>query len=67
MDLPEHIWALIACVALTILFGIVGELEYQDALYIESLRSDGTAPIRRWGERIPPFTQTERSMYVCRV
>ena len=43
MDLPEHIWALIACVALTILFGIVGELEYQDALYVESLRSDGTA------------------------
>ena len=44
MDLPEHIWALIACVALTILFGIIGELEYQDALYLESLRSDGTAP-----------------------
>jgi hypothetical protein len=44
MDLPEHIWALIACVALTVIFGIVGELDYQDALYVESQRSDGTAP-----------------------
>ena len=44
MDLPEHIIALLACIALTIAFGIVGELEYQDALYLESQRSDGTAP-----------------------
>jgi len=44
MDLPEHIIALLACIALTIGFGIVGELEYQDALYLESKRLDGTAP-----------------------
>ena len=44
MDLPEHIIALLACIALTIAFGIVGELDYQDALYLESQRSDGTAP-----------------------
>lgn len=44
MDLPEHIIALLACIALTIAFGIVGELEYQDTLYLESKRSDGTAP-----------------------
>ena len=44
MDLPEHIIALLACIALTIAFGIVGELEYQDTLYLESKRLDGTAP-----------------------
>jgi hypothetical protein len=44
MDLPEHIVALIACIVLTLAFGIVGELEYQDALYLESKILDGTAP-----------------------
>ena len=44
MDLPEHIIALLACIALTIAFGIVGEMDYQDALYLERVRSDGTAP-----------------------
>lgn len=44
MDLPEHIIALLACIALTIAFGIVGEMDYQDALYLESKRSNGTAP-----------------------
>lgn len=44
MDLPEHIIALLACIVLTVVFGIVGELEYQDALYLESKRLDGTAP-----------------------
>ena len=44
MDLPEHIIGLLACIVLTIAFGIVGELEYQDALYLESKRLDGTAP-----------------------
>lgn len=44
MDLPEHIIALLACIALTIAFGIVGEMDYQDALHLERVRSDGTAP-----------------------
>jgi hypothetical protein len=43
-DLPEHIWAFIACVVLTVIFGVVGQLEYQDELYLESRHSDGTAP-----------------------
>lgn len=49
MDLPEHIIALLACIALTIAFGIVGEMDYQDALYLERVRSDGTAPPPRVG------------------
>lgn len=44
MDLPEHIIALLACIVLTLAFGIVGELEYQDALYLENKILDGTAP-----------------------
>lgn len=44
MELSEHIIALLACIVLTVVFGIVGELEYQDALYLESKRSHGTAP-----------------------
>lgn len=44
MDLPEHIIALIACIVLTIAFGIVGELDYRDAVYLESRHSDRTAP-----------------------
>lgn len=49
MDLPEHIIALLACIALTIAFGIVGEMDYQDALHLERVRSDGTAPPPRVG------------------
>ena len=38
LDIPEHITALITLIAIVLIFGIVGELEYRDLQAIEQAR-----------------------------
>ena len=37
LDIPEHITALITLIAIVVIFGIVGELEYRDLQAIEQV------------------------------